>query len=245
MGQKHRRYSGTSIRNRIVITVLATVVVVSMIGTALSGRDNAARLLTDLKAESQVLTSVFGDTLADPLWDYDYDMVQLRLERLAATGAIAGARVFDSKGAKLAEVMVDGFDPDDEQDGRVSFLVFDRSIVAETGEGVGTLFLWISTAGVSAEVWSAIRVDAATTAILAVVTGVVVFVGVNLISGPLSRVTDAMIRIGEGALNTPVPERGRNDEVSRMAEALEHLRRKGLRVEQAERELPRPSSSPT
>ncbi|WP_299617111.1 ATP-binding protein [Pelagibius sp.] len=223
--------------------MLATVVVVSMIGTALSGRENAARLLIDLKAESQVLTSVFGDTLADPLWDYDYDMVQLRLERLAATGAIAGARVFDNRGAKLAEVMVDGFDPDAEEDGRVSFLVFDRSITAETGEGVGTLFLWISTAGVSAEVWSAIRGDAATTAILAVVTGVVVFVGVNLISGPLSRVTNAMIRIGEGALNTPVPERGRNDEVSRMAEALEQLRRKGLRVEQAERELRRANAN--
>ena len=50
-------------RNRIVITVLATVVVVSMIGTALSGRENAKRLMTDLQAESQVLTSVFGDTL--------------------------------------------------------------------------------------------------------------------------------------------------------------------------------------
>src|SRR3546814_12945117 len=57
------RFTGTSIRNRIAITVLATVVVVSMISTAFSGRDHAARLMNDLEAETQVLTSVFGDTL--------------------------------------------------------------------------------------------------------------------------------------------------------------------------------------
>ena len=162
MRPKHRRFTGTSIRNRIVATVLATVVVVSMISTVLSGQDHAARLMSDLKSESQVLTSVFGDTLSDPLWDYDYEMVQLRLERLAATGSIAGVRVLDIQGAKLAEVMVDGFDPAVASDR----LVFDREITAESGEVVGTLLLWVSTAGVSTEVWKAVRDNAATAAIL-------------------------------------------------------------------------------
>jgi len=108
MQHKHARFTGTSIRNRIVMTVLATVVVVSMISTALSGQEHAARLIGDLKTESQVLTSVFGDTLADPLWDYDYEMVQQRLERLAATGSIAGARVLATDGEKLAEVIPAG-----------------------------------------------------------------------------------------------------------------------------------------
>ncbi|WP_167220718.1 sensor histidine kinase [Pelagibius litoralis] len=218
-----------------MITVLVTVVVVSLLGTALSGRENAARLMSGLEAESQVLTSVFGDTLSDPLWDYDYNMVQQRLEHLVDTRAIVGARVFDSRGNKLAEVLTDRFDPEATAD----YLVFDHSIIAESGEWVGTLFLWVSTAGVSAEVWSAIRYDAATAGILAVITAIVVFAGVNLISGPLSRVADAMIRIGEGALETEVPERGRDGEVSRMADALEQLRLKSLRVEQAERDLRR------
>jgi len=235
MRPKHRRFTGTSIRNRIVATVLATVVVVSMISTVLSGQDHAARLMSDLKSESQVLTSVFGDTLSDPLWDYDYEMVQLRLERLAATGSIAGVRVLDIQGAKLAEVMVDGFDPAVASDR----LVFDREITAESGEVVGTLLLWVSTAGVSTEVWKAVRDNAATAAILAVITAVVVFVGVNLITDPLARVTAAMIRIGEGGLDTVVPSGSRNDEVSRMAAALERLRINGLRVEQAERGLRR------
>src|SRR3546814_19235261 len=65
------RFTGTSIRNRIAITVLATVVVVSMISTAFSGRDHAARLMNALEAETQVLTSVFGDTLSNPQWDCD------------------------------------------------------------------------------------------------------------------------------------------------------------------------------
>src|SRR3546814_2225144 len=90
------RFTGTSIRNRIAITVLATVVVVSMISTVFSGRDHAARLMNDLEAETQVLTSVFGDTLSDPLLDFDYEMVQKRLERLLDTGAIAVARVVDT-----------------------------------------------------------------------------------------------------------------------------------------------------
>src|SRR3546814_14352679 len=94
------RFTGTSIRNRIAITVLATVVVVSMISTAFSGRDHAARLMNDLEAETQVLTSVFGDTLSDPLWDFDYEMVQQRLERLLATGAIADRKsVVEGKSA--------------------------------------------------------------------------------------------------------------------------------------------------
>jgi signal transduction histidine kinase len=206
-----------------------------MISTVLSGQDHAARLMSDLKSESQVLTSVFGDTLSDPLWDYDYEMVQLRLERLAATGSIAGVRVLDIQGAKLAEVMVDGFDPAVASDR----LVFDREITAESGEVVGTLLLWVSTAGVSTEVWKAVRDNAATAAILAVITAVVVFVGVNLITDPLARVTAAMIRIGEGDLDTQVPSGSRNDEVSRMAAALEQLRLNGLRVEQAERDLRR------
>ncbi|MGF1631020.1 MAG: ATP-binding protein [Kiloniellaceae bacterium] len=235
MRLKHRRFTGTSIRNRIVATVLATVVVVSMISMALSGQDHADRLMGDLKAESQVLTSVFGDTLSDPLWDYDYEMVQLRLERLAETGSIAGARVLDTQGKKLAEVMVEGFDPSATGDQ----LVFDREITAEAGEVVGTLLLWVSTAGVAAEVWKAVRDNAATAAILAVITAVVVFVGVNLITDPLARVTAAMIRIGEGDLDTVVPSGSRNDEVSRMAAALEQLRLNGLRVEQAERGLRR------
>ncbi len=240
MRQKSKRLTGTSIRNRIVLTVLATVVVVSMVGTALSGKEHAARLISDLKAESQVLTSVFGDTLADPLWDYDYEMVQQRLERLAATGSIAGARVLATDGGKLAEVMIDGFRPEvlgAGDDGAV--LVFDRKITAEAGEVVGTLFVWVSTAGVSAEVWKTVRDDATTAAILAVITAVVVFLGVNIITGSLSRVTDAMVRIGEGDLDTEVPSGGRNDELSRMAAALERLRLNGLRVEQAERGLRR------
>jgi signal transduction histidine kinase len=48
-----------------------------------------------------------------------------------------------------------------------------------------------------------------------------------------------MIRIGEGALETEVPALSRNDEVSRMAAALERLRENGLRVDQAERGLRR------
>jgi len=235
MQQKHARFTGSSIRNRIVLTVLATVVVVSMISTALSGQEHAARLIADLKAESEVLTSVFADTLADPLWDYDYEMVQQRLEHLAATGTIAGARVVASDGEKLAEVMVDGFHPAATGD----FLSFDRAITAETGETVGSLLLWVSTAGVSTEVWKAVRDDATTAAILAIITAVVVFLGVNLITDSLARVTDAMIRIGEGDLDTLVPTGSRNDEISRMAAALERLRLNGLRVEQAERGLRR------
>ena len=215
MLRKRLKISGTSIRNRIAITVLATVLIVSMVGTALSGRNHSERLTRALASESQVLTSVFGDTLADPLWDYDYDMVQQRLERLAATGAMVGAQVLDTQGQKLAEVLVDGFDPG----GTGDHLLFYHRIRAETGEDVGTLTLWVSTAGVSEEVWSLVRDDALTAAILAVITAVTVFVGINLISGPLSRVTSAMIRIGEGAFDTPVPERGRDDEVSRMAAA--------------------------
>ena len=52
-----------------------------------------------------------------------------------------------------------------------------------------------------------------------------------------------MVRIGEGAFDTAVPERGRHDEVSRMADALEQLRRKGLRVEKAERALRRANAN--
>lgn len=240
MQQKHARFTGTSIRNRIVLTVLATVVVVSMISTALSGQEHAARLIDDLKSESQVLTSVFGDTLADPLWDYDYEMVQQRLERLAATGAIAGARVRAPDGEKLAEVTVDGFDPGAlDASAQSDFLGFEREITAETGEVVGTLSLWVSTSGVSAEVWKAVRDDATTAAVLAVITAIVVFLGVNLITDSLARVTDAMVRIGEGDLDTLVPSGSRNDEISRMAAALERLRLNGLRVEQAERGLRR------
>ena len=240
MQHKHARFTGTSIRNRIVMTVLATVVVVSMISTALSGQEHAARLIGDLKAESQVLTSVFGDTLADPLWDYDYEMVQQRLERLAATGSIAGARVLATDGKKLAEVMVEGFSPDvANAKAQRDFLGFDREITAETGEAVGTLSLWVSTAGVSTEVWKAVRDDATTAAVLAVISAVVVFLGVNLITDSLARVTDAMVRIGEGDLDTLVPSGSRNDEISRMAAALERLRLNGLRVEQAERGLRR------
>jgi signal transduction histidine kinase len=235
MAKKRTRFTGASIRNRIVVTVLVTVVAVSMISTVLTGRDHAARLMSDLKAESQVFTSVFGDTLSDPLWDYDYEMVQQRLDRLAATGSIAGARVLDTQGATLAEVQAGGFDPAVQG----NHLVFEREITAETGEAVGTLLLWFSTAGVSTEVRKAMRDAAATAAILAVITAAIVFVGVNLITGPLARVTDAMIRIGEGDLDTVVPSGSRNDEVSRMAAALERLRLNGLRVEQAERGLKR------
>ncbi len=240
MREKHVRFTGTSIRNRIVLTVLATVVVVSMIGTALSGHENAARLLDDLEAESQVLTSVFGDTLADPLWDYDYERVQQRLERLGATGSIAAARVLATDGELLAEVTVGGFDPDRlGTDGAAEVLLFSREITAETGETVGTLFVWVSKAGVATQVWQAVRDDATTAAILAVITAVIVFLGVNLITDSLARITDAMVRIGEGDLDTQVPSGSRNDEISRMSAALERLRLNGLRVEQAERGLRR------
>src|SRR3546814_11918914 len=105
------RFTGTSIRNRIAITVLATVVVVSMISTAFSGRDHAARLMNDLEAETQVLTSVFGDTLSDPLWDFDYALVQQRLERPLAPGAIAGARSVDAAGQPVAAALAPGLPP--------------------------------------------------------------------------------------------------------------------------------------
>src|SRR3546814_14937051 len=104
-------------------------------------------------------------------------MVQQRLERLLATGAIAGARVVDADGKPLAAALAAGFDPALASD----HLTFDSEIAAQTGEAVGTLFVWVSTARVSTEVWKAVRDDAATAAILAVITAVVVFLGVNQI----------------------------------------------------------------
>ena len=237
--RRQTRFTGTSIRNRIAVTVVATVVIVSMIGTALSGREHAARLKADLEAESQVLVNIFADTLADPLWDYDHEMAQQRLDHLAATGSISAATVLDTDGTRLAAVTVEGFDP-----ARSSgHLVLQRSITAETEEVIGTLTLWVSTAAIDDAVWNAVRDDATTAAILAVITAVVVFVGINLITDPLSRVTHAMVRIGEGDLETAVPASSRNDEVSRMAAALERLRQNAQRVEQAERDLRRANAS--
>src|SRR3546814_20156051 len=67
-------------------------------------------------------------------------MVQQRLERLLATGAIAGARVVDADGKPLAAALAAGFDPALASD----HLTFDSEIAAQTGEAVGTLFVWVS-----------------------------------------------------------------------------------------------------
>src|SRR3546814_3450653 len=88
--------------------------------------------MNDLEAETQVLTGVFGDTLSDPLWDFDYEMVQQRLERLLATGAIAGARVVDADGKPVAAALAAGLDPAPASD----HLIFDSEIAAQTGEAV-------------------------------------------------------------------------------------------------------------
>src|SRR3546814_16656740 len=118
-----------------------------MISTAFSGRDHAARLMNDLEAETQVLTSVFGDTLSDPLWDFDYEMVQQRLERLLATGAIAGARVVDADGKPLAAALAAGFDPALAWDPPP----LDTAIAAQTGEAAGTPFVGVPPARDSPE----------------------------------------------------------------------------------------------
>src|SRR3546814_13974022 len=120
--------------------------------------------MNDLEAETQVLTGVFGDTLSDPLWDFDYEMVQQRLERLLATGAIAGARVVDADGKPLAAALAAGFDPALASD----HLTFDSELAAQTGDACGSLFVLISTDRRPTEVGAAV-LDAACLAALLVV----------------------------------------------------------------------------
>ena len=51
------------------------------------------------------------------------------------------------------------------------------------------------------------------------------------LSGPIARMTSAMTRLSEGENNTPVPAKGRNDEIGDMAKALESFKQSVIEAE--------------
>lgn len=216
-----------SFRTRLLVWVLVPILIVQVAAMALELHELRERYQQALRVEAELVATLVGESMVQPLWDFDMTQVQGMAERLVGDGAIGHALVRDTDGLVLAEARGGDF-RESARDIRFEHpLRYERGGVSEP---LGQLVLTMPTTTVTETVTRAVFRKLALSAAILVLIGTALSVVLIRLSHPLVRITETIDRIGEGDLDVAIPDTWREDEIGQVARALEQLRRNEAEV---------------
>jgi methyl-accepting chemotaxis protein len=214
------------IRTKIVLIALMAVLAGSGAKLAFDYRQAAGALEADLSERVETIVQVLGDAIAAPIWDYDFERAETRLQRVLGTEGIVALEALDMESEVVAQASVD-----DAAAFQATLIEIERPIETADGEAVGVVLAYASTAPMEARLKAELAADALGALAVGAAILLGVGLGVTLVTRALSRLTLAMKRAAQGDLDVALDETGRGDEVGEMARALEVFIASARRVE--------------
>ncbi len=199
-------------------------VTIPLIFLTVIGVFSAIELMTHRNALSRLHDTLDGmivtqsAALATPLWNLDYDQIQLSLEAVAANREIVAARIYDEDGELMLEVGEEGRGEDN--------ILLERAVVHDAGAGAKTIgrLEFIAT---PSHVWEQTRLRllvAAGIALLAVSMEIAaaLFALRRIIANPLDRLLSSINAAKSGA-GRPRVEWNSSDELGQVISAFNDM----------------------
>lgn len=206
-----------SLMLRVLLPVgglLVAVVAGSVIGVLIKDRETAR---TALSIKTKLIAEIAGRSAADILWNLDATAGRELLRALAVDPEYVGSAIIDDRG--------DVFVANGAQFSESGSMIAEKVRVVRNDKGqkktVGALELRVSTALADENVFrEGILLSLIGAGLLVVVCGLL-FGILRRSTRPIVALTNAMAKLSSGGLDTIIPALDRQDEVGRMAHAVE------------------------
>ncbi|MDX1485218.1 MAG: response regulator [Alphaproteobacteria bacterium] len=210
--------------------VLAAITIVVTYQTITLERRDLTR---QLEARAKELTSSQVVALSGAVWELNRDNVRLILEGLAQDPDFVAGEVTDEKGRTFAELRRRRVEP-------AAALRKSVDLYLERPSGprkIGALGLTLSKDRLFAAQRHALLKALLLGAIQLIAVLVAVGLGLRAVIRPLARITDRMVGVAAGDLDSPVPHLEREDPIGNVARAVEAFRNASLERVAAQRAL--------
>ena len=212
---------GSSFRLKLMVSAILTVALIQSVGVGWDIAKQRAQLHRELGDNAAMVTRLIGDTIVLPLWDFDYPQAERMAGGLLADKRVGAVRLTDASGEVISSHAADRFEP------RASDRTFRRPLIFDDGtvrETIGELEVVYTTRTLDAAVWATTRRKLIAASIVLVTIAISLYLVLTLLARPLEALTTAISRIRNGELDVAVPCTERDDEIGKVAHALDQLR---------------------
>lgn len=221
------RFTIRSFRNRLLLGMLLTLLVIQSFSVAHDMLDHRAAFLSALERECAMVLTLASQALAQPMWDFDSTQIENILASVISEGHTSQVQLFDQSDNRLLIRQAEGYTPaaDDLRDSRM--------ITYQIGtqfEELGRLEITLSTAGIAAPLWDAMLHHLLTSLGVLILISLLTFLVLSRLSRPLSQISAAMNDIRHERFTGEIPGLERHDEIGGLAQALDQLRRHKIEV---------------
>ncbi len=217
----------TSFRLRLLIGVFVPVFVIQCLGILIDTIHLRDAYRRAQETEAALMTSLAGNTLVLPMWDFDRVKVRSILDGLIREGSAGRVTLLGPDHAVWEERRADGFSPDADRIRSVQPLVY---VDGDQAVPLGELIVEVPTGDVFPELASAgSRTLTTSVLILALITASVHLV-LSRLARPLAALSATIVDLQNGRLSGPIPGEERSDEIGLVAKAVDQLRRNEIEM---------------
>ena len=225
--------SALGLKAKVVLALAIVILTIQTAFVVLESRTFQQEQLAALRTRTQLLANLYAGAITSSVWEYNPNNTRDQLIALQQTiSEFESARVYESTGVEFVSVGAREIANDS---------VVGRAQVLNEGREIAWIEVRLSKEQVFASSAEHLRRLIATAILLAVVLLGSTLLVLHLVTRPLGRMTQLMLRFSQGELTGAVPYTDRRDEVGRMARALEVFRGHALERRTAETALKRRS----
>ncbi len=225
--------SALGLKTKVVLALAIVILAIQTVFVVLERRSFDQDQMAGLKTRTQLLANLYAGVISSSVWEYDKDESRAQLESMQhSISEFQSAIVYESSGAEFVSV---GTTP------VAGNAVVGRANILNQGHEIAWIEVRLSTGQVYAASAEHLRRLILTAISLAVALLGCALLALHLVTRPLGRMTQLMLRFSQGELTGSVPYTDRRDEVGRMARALEVFRGHALERRTAETALQRRS----
>ena len=223
---------------KVKIVVALSVAVLGILGAFVSFDMERFRIerMSELRATAQNLANLYSGAVANSVWEFDKDNTRSQLEALKVVDGFQRAVIWEMNGPEFVAVsnrIADG----PHVEGKAKILI--------NGKEIAWILVRLSRDVVKTAEERHLKQLLVTVGALAVALLSAVFAALHFLTRPLERMTNLMQRFATGELSGSIPYVARNDEVGRMAQALDVFRDHAIERYNAEVALQRRSEELT
>jgi signal transduction histidine kinase/DNA-binding NarL/FixJ family response regulator len=223
---------------KVKIVVALSVAVLGILGAFVSFDMERFRVerMSELRATAQNLANLYSGAVANSVWEFDKDNTRSQLEALKVVDGFQRAVIWEMNGPEFVAVsnrIADG----PHVEGKAKILI--------NGKEIAWILVRLSRDVVKIAEERHLKQLLVTVGALAVALLSAVFAALHFLTRPLERMTNLMQRFATGELSGSIPYVARNDEVGRMAQALDVFRGHAIKRYNAEIALQRRSEELT
>jgi len=244
--QRDARPTRGTILYRLTLPSLAAVFLLWVGYTLFWAGQYESRARAEFEENGQRAAQLFAGAVAGALWEFDQASAHRTLSGLSAWPSFAAVSVTDSGGQfalfeaadrRLPQRLPDLDGMADVPHRENGFAFFGSPIVHPSHGEIGQLVVGFDQHPLQSMIWSARQLAIASAALGFVLLGTLLFYLARTVTMPLVRITEAVEQVAAGDLDWGVPDVKGNDEVGRLARALEVFRQDAARLIEAKADV--------